>query len=121
MPDLTAGLRRRVPSVLLVLALGIPACWGLRTEGLGDGGAPVTTTDARPRDASVGSVPLPGAGARSVAVWTCSGGGSERAEGRQLGVTLGGVSSTTTVTAPGGSRVTLGHFPDTAAEEETVR
>jgi hypothetical protein len=121
MPHPAAGLRRRAPPILLLLALGVPACWGLRTDGLADGGPPVTTPDARPGDAGVSSPSLPVAGARSAAVWTCSGGGAVSKEGVRLGVTLGAVSGAGSVSAPGGARVTLGHFPDTATEEETIR
>jgi hypothetical protein len=121
MPHLAAGLRGRLPPALLLLVLGAPACWGLRTDGLADGGQPVTSVDARPRDGSVAGVPLPGAGVKSVAIWTCSGGASASVAGAQLGVRLGALSGAGAVSAPSGARMTLDHFADTVADKETIR
>jgi hypothetical protein len=101
----------------LALVAGALSCGGVRTEGLGDGGPlPGPAADARPPDASTSSTPLPGAAGKTVAVWTCSGGGATGFEGAQLGLSIGGLSGTAAVSAPGGARITLGHFADTVAE-----
>ncbi len=102
----------------LVLALALGSCGSVRTDGLVDGSSGgMVRTDARApapaADAGTMSYPLPGSGAKSLAVWTCSGGASVSSEKTQVGVSVGGVSGVGTVASSGGAQVTLGHFNDT--------
>jgi hypothetical protein len=107
----------------LALALAAVSCGGVRTDGFGHGGVSPAPADARPADtrpgdAGTSSAPLPGAGGKSAAVWTCSGGGNVGFEGApQVGLSIGGISGAAAVSAPGGSRITLGHFADTVEAE----
>jgi hypothetical protein len=113
--------RGRVAARLLLacaLAAGGLSCGGVRVDGLGQQmDARPATPDTRPGDAGTSSAPLPGAGGKSVAVWTCSGGGYASNEGPKVGLSIGGVSGVGAVSAPSGSRVTLGHFADTVEDE----
>jgi hypothetical protein len=117
MPSPAALLARRA---LLVLMLATPAC-RVEDRGLGgDGGVdgPVgvgvadTARDMMPVIKS-GSATLPQAGAKSMAVWTSAGGGAATAPSGAVGVTLSCVPTTSTVVAPSGATITLGHFADT--------
>jgi hypothetical protein len=88
---------------LIALAVGALSCSGVNIDGLGARGA-----DGGP------DAPLPRTDGRSLAVWSCSGGGTASNEGSQVvGVTIGGLSGAGAVSAPGGSTVKLGHFVDT--------
>jgi hypothetical protein len=101
--------------VLLALLAGVGACSSIKAGGLGvagDGGAGDAAVD-RPPILRTGSVPVPQSGDRSLAVWTCSGGGMGTAPGAQVGVATGAASGTAVFQAPSGSQVTLGHFVDT--------
>ena len=100
--------------MLCALALAVVGCGSVRTEGLADGG-PLAHADARTPagEAGTSSTPLPGSAGKTTAAWTCSGGGSISSETGYLGVSIGSPASVGSVTAPGGARVTLGHFADT--------
>jgi hypothetical protein len=94
------------------LLLATFACGTVKPGGLdaGDGSA----TDAEPsRPVKTGGDPLPQAGGKSIAVWTSAGGGVAAAANGVLGVTIEGPGGASTVTAPSGATVTLGHFADT--------
>jgi hypothetical protein len=101
---------------LLVLLLATPAC-RVEDRGLsGDGGAAVGGSDAARDTMPViksGSATLPQAGAKSIAVWTSAGGGAAAAPSGAVGVTLTCVPTSSTVVAPSGAKITLGHFADT--------
>jgi hypothetical protein len=96
----------------LALLLGASSCGAVSTAGLSDAGAPGPSPDG-----GTSGVP-PGSSGKVVAVWTCSGGGQAALEGSQLSVSVGQVSGATSLTAPGGARLTLGHFADTTAPDE---
>jgi hypothetical protein len=103
---------------VLAGALAIASCGSVRTDGLVDGSVAQPDTRAPERDAAVGdastsSYPLPGSAGKSVAVWTCAGGASASSANAQVGMSLGGAGAAGTVSAPSGSKVTLGHFADT--------
>jgi hypothetical protein len=46
-------------------------------------------------------------------VWTSAGGGAVMTAKGPVGVTITAPATTSTVTAPGGATVTIGHFADT--------
>jgi hypothetical protein len=103
---------------ICVLGLLVASCGRVRTDGLIDAGpaprdARTLERDAPFAEAGTSSYPLPGAGGKSMAVWTCSGGGTISSETGQLGLSVGGASASGSVATPGGARITLGHFADT--------
>jgi hypothetical protein len=103
---------------LLALALTAPAlttiACGFESRGLRDldGGVRDARPDLPPI-ISTGTVTLPRAGARSMAVWTSAGGGAVTTAKGAVGVTITCPATTSSVAAPGGATVTIGHFADT--------
>jgi hypothetical protein len=88
----------------MLLALLTTAC---RYEEVG------LPTDASPPVVRTGSAGLPRVGAKSIAVWTSSGGGRAAADTAALSVSLAFCPVPATVAASSGGQVTVGHFVDT--------
>jgi hypothetical protein len=107
-------------SGLLAFLLATAAC---RLEDIrlpGDAGAGDSVGDrvgdAAPDNPPVvksGSSSLPQAAGQSMAVWIGSGGGATVAMNGAVAVTISCLAGTSTVAAPSGAQITLGHFVDT--------
>jgi hypothetical protein len=99
---------------LVVLSFATIAC---RYNGVGlgeieDGGTRDADADTR-KIVRTGTVGLPRAGSKSIAVWTSSGGGPAAADRAAVSVSLGLSPVPGAVPAPSGAHVTVGHFVDT--------
>jgi hypothetical protein len=98
----------RSPLWFLLLAVSCVDASGL--GDVGDGGPKGGNATRAPAPPKTGAAPLPQSGGKSLAVWTCSGGGSATATA-QIGVTMGALSGSSAV-APSGATIVVGHFVD---------
>jgi hypothetical protein len=100
---------------ILAGALAVVACGSVSDPNHGRPDGPVAVDPAvEHRDAAL-PVDVPPAVLTSVPAlpfWTASGGGSSSTATTQLGVSIGGATAPQPLVAPGGSRLSIGIFPE---------
>jgi hypothetical protein len=99
---------------MLVGTLAVAACGSVSDPNRGRPDGPLAVDPAvNHPDAAPPDVPPPVlTSVPPLPFWTASGGGSSTGPTTQIGVTIGGVTAPQPLMAPGGSRLSIGIFPE---------